>query len=423
MLTNKQLETICKGLPSNFQKAGLDPLMEVAKKAARDAEENYNKLPEPKTRSLFSYTAFWIKSAIIFNEDNSNIGKLIREQEGKNEQCKSAWRKHTEAHAKYYETILPGGDNNVLPKDRTPNTEDIWRKIDERIVFDTEEEILKDHLPLFSELKPKYISLVNALNNLAQARGYKSQLESRIDEKVLKSFTDNKEAVVKHCQEQISEMKVPSWFYSQFNRQKNLNFIKLLPNLPDIGLPDEILDIASGEYPILNKFRGRIFFDLDCKDSKAYYEKKTDTFKIIINKDKDRWEQTVELFNSIANVISDLTSFEANWNSESINDSVEHDPYWIEFKLLKKFLPKVYQARVLSILSDIADIIFLLEVYKNPDQDLPKLYANAVNHCFPDAKQTENYTYLIKDHLSFHPFSTLPQAIAQVKVLGESLDR
>lgn len=423
MLNERQLKNIIEGLPKRYKKVAPSILMDVAKKAAKDAEENYKKLPEPKTRSLFFYIYFWVKNAITFDEYNFNLEKLIREQEEASKEYKNVLKNHFEAQAKYFENVLPGSDINDIRNEKTPNTEDLWRKIDERIVFDTEEEILKDCLPLFNKLIPKYVRNVNTTNDFARARGYKSGLDVIIREKEIRSFTKNKEKIIKYCQKQIPNTKLPSWFYSQFNRTQNFNFIKLLLNLSDVELPDGILDIASREYPILAIFINKIQFELDCRDSCAYYEKKTDTFKIIINKNKDRWERTVELFNSIAKVVGDLVMFEAYRDSESLikkKDVLEFSSYWIEFKLLKQFSLDAYQARISNILFDITDVNFLLEVYKNPDQDLPKLYAEAFNHCFPDAKQTQNYTYLIRDDLSFHPFGKLSQVLAQVKVLAAS---
>src|SRR3989338_7439365 len=101
MLSGKQLEAICKDLPPYYQRVGLRDLMKVAKKAAFDAEQNYKELPEPKTRSLFSYVSFYTKAAVIFNTYNSNLGLTLKKLEQKNEHYKQALDKYTQAHAEY----------------------------------------------------------------------------------------------------------------------------------------------------------------------------------------------------------------------------------------------------------------------------------------------------------------------------------
>ncbi|MBI1863904.1 hypothetical protein HYS03_01710 [Candidatus Woesebacteria bacterium] len=426
MFSKTQLEIICKGLPAHYERVDLDVLMEVVKKAAHDAEENFKKLPSPKTRSLFSYVSFWVNAAVVFNEYNSNIGVIVRELEEKDEQYRKAMNRNIKVQSEYMEKVLPEpNENDKWLNEKTLNIVDIWNELDKRVATDAEAQILKDYLPIFEGLKPRYVNLVKSRNQLAKTKGFKNQTDRSAGNRVdYQYFLDNREKVINYCQKQIPEIKLPNWFYSQFNNQWKHGFLSLLPNFPEFTFPNGVLDFVVREYPILDKFKDRIKIKLADRNSQAYYVKEIDSFDVVINKKVNRRQQIVELIHELGDIIGDLKSFETNWNSDSKwIDSIEFNPYWIEFKLLKKLSPEVYRARVADVLNNIADIAFLIEAYENPDQDLPKLYAVTFNHLFPIAKQTKNYTYLIKKHMTFHPFSTLSQTIAQVKVLSESLDK
>lgn len=425
MLSEKQLREICDNFSTYYQQVGTKLLMEVARKAALDAEKNYKKLPKHRSRSLFAYVSFWVWNAVIFDTYGLGIQQKIREIEDKNEIIKEADRNNFAAQVEYFNVIEPEKDENSIST--TQNVPDLWQKLDKRIPVDSESAILGDLMPLFEELGPKYVKMIKAFNKSAEVRGQKSRIDNYLQSKASKAnyryFLKNKERVIKYCQEQLPDIEVPNWFYSQFNNQQTYSFLSLLPDFPKLIFPKDILNLAAQEYPILGEFKDRVKVELADRDSNAYYVKETDSFEIIVNQKNDHRKKVTELIYGLSKVIGDLEDFRLNWDVESgWIDKNEFDPHWIELELLRKLSPQLYQAKMTDVLNVLADTTFCIEAYKNPDQDLPKLYADIINDCFPDAKQTKNYTYLVK-HSTIRAFSGLHHAISIVEILGGQIEK
>ena len=146
------------------------------------------------------------------------------------------------------------------------------------------------------------------------------------------------------------------------------------------------------------------------------YVKKTDSFVIRLSKKLNNRHQICSLIHELAHVIATLKNFSILLESKYQN---ELEATKIELKLLKKLSPELYKENLTNMLVVLYQTSFEIETYKNPDQDLPALYAKTVNQHFPLAKQTKNYTYLINENFVTHPLRNLPHAMAYVRLLAQ----
>jgi len=411
MLLEERIKKVCEGILPFYRHANLDDLLKIAQKAKGEAEARYKTLSNPITCDLSTYTLHWVSEAILSDVDLNFASRTKLDEQ--NENFKTASTSHIGAIKKYFDLKL---DMDDLPK--------LQSRLGERVLNETEDKLIQEYSALFETLEPIYVSLITALNDRAKAKGYGSQIDLgcnfyRIPEGNLQYFLDNYEGVIRYCQSQIVGIDSSHWFYSQFNNQYKHDFLSLLSSFPDITFPEGVLDFTSVEHPLINKFRSKIRIDLVNGGGSMKYLSDTDTFWIGIDKNEDHRHQVVALFHELGHVVGTLENFSNEKDTRALGlDISEYEAYTIEYELLQRLSVSVYQAAMGEVLLTFSELLFQIEAFKDPNQDLATLYARIFNYCFPKSKQTKNYTYLIKYNMVYRPFRHLPHAIALTKILS-----
>jgi len=86
--------------------------------------------------------------------------------------------------------------------------------------------------------------------------------------------------------------------------------------------------------------------------------------------------------------------------------------------MLKSLSDKAFRASLGETLLIYHRILFEIELYKKPRQNLSKLYAEIFNKCFKKAKQENNPLFILDEYITLQPFSSLPHALAYSEVLN-----
>ena len=175
----------------------------------KEAEENYQKLVKPSC-SLSVYQEYWVTYMILANPENKfNLTRKV----GKNEEYEKAWKKYLDSVDKYFRTGLD-----------VDQIVELWEKIEEEVPSVSEGKLLSEFESKFKELEPLFVQMRKAQQKMAVNLGFESQLEvflydMRISQDDYNFFLENKDNVIKYCQEQLSklDLNLPTWFYSQFN--------------------------------------------------------------------------------------------------------------------------------------------------------------------------------------------------------------
>jgi len=126
----------------------------------------------------------------------------------------------------------------------------------------------------------------------------------------------------------------------------------------------------------------------------------------------------MDLIHELSHIIWYLQTLNKNINPYSYGSYLrEKNATEIEFNILKEISVKLYNAHMAEVLLSLRRVLFELELYNNPKQDLPRLYAKTFNYCFKNAKQKSNPTFLIDGRIVMNPFCNLPHIIADTSVL------
>lgn len=405
-MTQKEIEKVSQEFLPRYKKAGKkvnsEYLADIIQKATKRAKVNYKKLKDPRTCNLETYTSYWIYETLL----TDFIYKT--------------WPKKPINHPEQ-ENLLALAMNNyfkVLPLGGFPI---LWKGIHQKLETKGEEYTRKLYLPILKKGEKLYPIILQARNQAAKKQGYKFYIDQRLsDHKIslqdYQYFLDNKDKVIKFCQANIPQINLPDCFYSQFQNQC---FLCQLVNFPKIPSHERIIELASNKYPILKKFQQKIKIKKG-KISSTTYIKEVDSFEICLSKKNNRRHNFVDLIHELSHVISQIKNFQKGIDPLSCGKYFnEVDTFQIEFKLLKKISRQVYQTEIAGQLKMLSMVLFEIESYNNPDQNLSRFYAKIINLCFPQARQRKNYSYLIEENMIMKPFRSLPHAVAVVKILSE----
>jgi len=305
----------------------------------------------------------------------------------------------------------------ILPLGEQSSYAYLWNGIYKILKKKNEDYMQKIYYPFLKKAEKPYIEIVKARNQFANKKSPETFVEKfslktyKIPEKEYRYFLKHKDKVVKFCQKQIPEIKTPSWFYSQFNNGPC--FLCQLATFPKIDFPDGVVSFVAKEYPIIKKFQHKIKIDTG-QGTNMEYLKKTDSFKISIDKKLNNRHKVTSLIHELGHIVAILKDFRIQSQNKYKH---ELEATKIELKLLKKLSPELYREKIVSMLVTLYQVSFEIETYKNPDQDLPALYAKIINYHFPKSKQNKNYTYLINENFITHPLRNLPHAMAYVKLV------
>jgi len=365
-------------------------------KASWEAENSYEKLAEPKTCDLDTYIGIYVEKTV----DKNFASKTIREISLKNPS--SPFR----ASANFFSTYPLELQDALMKKIYDAKPED-------------REKVWKDLKVPMKGIEKKFVKMIISRVRLARSKGYSDYVDMLLDKYKIsnsdyKCFLGDINKAIEFCNLQLpGDDSFPDWFYSNYNLPC---FICRLPEFPFTSF-DDAIEFVAKKHRILSKFKNKINITLG-NDSKMNYEKETDSFKITIERRENKRHRIVDLIHELGHVIDYLMCFKRGISPLERGGYIrEREAARIEFALLKKVSPDLYKASLAGVLLTLRRVLFEIELYKNPDQDLSKLYAETFNRCFKKAKQKSNPLYILDERIIARPFSTLPHAVASVNVL------
>lgn len=403
---SRKLRKIALDFYQKYQKEGLDislnRLIKVVKISAQKAEDHFLKLKPPKTAPKEAYIAYWVRE--VLSKDLAK--KTLISINNKNPPPEP----YFQAIAAYF-SLLPlelirrinQEINNTPPAKRIK----LWKSF---------------NLPL-KEMEDRFIELIIARNNYFLRKKQTTLLEFYkghfgIPEKSFQNFVKNKEEIIEYCNRLLPKMdKLPNWFYSK------LNLPCYLCQLAEFPFKDfaQVIDFVFQRYPRFAVFKSKVKIKMG-EATRIQYRKETDSFLITIDKYANLRHQLVGLIHELSHTISFLKNFRNN------QDPLERGKYFaeieaiaIEFSLLKEAAEELFRASLSEVLLTFWRVLFEMELYKNPNQNIGKLFAHTFNLCFKGASQKRNEFYLLNERVLTAPFSGLPHAVAYSELLRKRI--
>jgi len=408
-MLNKNLQLICQKYYYRFHKVktvlkssppNLIYLQKKAQEATCKARENYSKLTEPKICSLETYINIWGREVLDQEFSLKTFRKVHLEKPSKNQ----------------YSQIL-ASLFNLLPLELVPY---LKNEVFNAPLSQRQKNWQNFNLPL-TKIKNLFKRLILSRNKEARKIGYPSLTDQLLEKnKISKNtyllFVKNIDGLIKSLNQELPKTKIPSMFYSPFNLPC---FICQLYSFPFQSL-QEVFEFVAKEYPVIKKFRQKIKIKTKDKYAFCFYEKEKDVININIEKKVNIRHQSILLIHELSHAISFLNYLGRGKDLLFIKGKygAEKEAIKIEMKLLKKISDQLYRARLGEILLFyFLPTLFEIEVYKKPNQDLSKLYAQTFNRCFLKAKQRTNSLYLLNQEFIARPFAFFPHAIAAYQFL------
>lgn len=259
-------------------------------------------------------------------------------------------------------------------------------------------------------------------NNFAYDKGFSSRLVMALDwfgipRKDFENFVKNVDGIISLCSRQLLDFKhLPGWFYTEFHSPC---FICQITKFPLKSL-DQTFDFVAKSQIVINKFKKKININLG-HNSKMLYKKESDTFEITIDENVNTRHQITDLIHELSHMVSYLESFKKGIDMSGKGVYLrEKQALKIETEILRSLSIDLYKAVLFGeTLALIFRTLFEIEIYKNPNQNLEKLYANNFNKCYKVANQKTNLLYLLDERIIFYPFTSLPYVIAHTTLLHQ----
>lgn len=372
-------------------------LHQLVQKAAKEAKENYQKLSEPRTCSINVYIKLWVRQTLDWDLATKTVKKVSIDNSSS-----------FGVSVKEYFSLFPDELSNEFRKK----------------LFDAKPEMRKGvwksfKLP-FGEIEKRFVKMTKERIKFARKRGYPSYVDMFLERDKIpypdyKYFTQNADKIIEYCNQQLPETdNLPSWFYSEYNLPC---FICKIPLFPFKSF-NEVIDYFVERYPLFSKFKHKVSVKLG-KSSSMFYKKETDSFQITIDKNLNIRHQIVELIHELGHVVRYLQNFNRGINPLERGIYLrEKEAFKIELANLEAVSPNLFRALFSELLLLFNRVLFEIELYANPNQDLSRLYAKTFNRCFKKAKQKTNPLYILDEHIVLKPLSSLPQAIASAELLS-----
>jgi hypothetical protein len=407
-MISTKIEAICQSYHSQFGQAkirvSLKNLQKLATKEAIKAKKNYSQLAKPKSCSLPTYVALWVREIL----EQKLILKTLRKIDLKNPGQDS----YAQALASFF-YLLPLELIPHLQKEifnaPFPKRQKIWQNF---------------NLPI-KDIENRFQHLVKTREKEPLRKGFSppwqySLIKNKVPLKNYSQFIKNVDQLIIHLNQKLSCFKnLPVWFYDEFNYPC---FICQLSSFPFSSLR-EAFDFVAEEYPIIDKFSPKIKIESKKDNSFTIYKRKKDTFLINIGEGSNIRHQTMSLIHELSHVASLLASLSEGKDLVFIGGKykVEKEAIKIETALLKKISLQLYFASLGDVLLfPFRNTLFEIDLHQKPNQKPSKLYAQSFNRCFLGAKQKNNPLYLLDKRIISGPFSYLYHAIARYEILSEN---
>jgi len=400
------LKNICLEYLPRYESEGidvsLDKLIKLALRASKKAVKTYIVLKEPRVCSENIYIDNWVREELIRDFAIKTVKPISLKKPPAS----------FKASADFYLLLPPELHRHLITiffNSKAENRKKTWNSL---------------KLPT-KEIEQKFIRMTEERIKFAQNKGYATYVDMFLDKnKIPRSdyerFLKNIDKLVKYCNSNLPKTGVhPEWFYSEFNLPC---FMCRLSSFPFKSF-DEVLDYVVKTNKILGKFKQKVIIKFGEK-SKMSYKKETDSFEITISKTVNIRHQITDLVHELSHVIDYLQDLSAGKDLLSKGKYVrEKSALIIELSILKRLSQPWYQSNFSEALQLFRRLLFEIELYSDPDQDLSKLYAETFNRCFKLAKQKSNPAYILDERISLLPLDALPHAIAHSEVILEMMNK
>lgn len=282
---------------------------------------------------------------------------------------------------------------------------EVWRKLE---------------LPT-GKIQKKFIKLTKARNELAREKGYKSLIEMKLEEYLipgglLDGCLKNIESLIGYCNSRVSSFdNLPEWFYSKYNTPC---FVCRIPDFP-INSESEVKEYFLRNFKEFQKLANKLTIEYGNNSSLSCLED-TGTYKITIDKSVNNRHKIIDLFHELSHLLVYLRKTSSGKSIEERGQYFrEREALKIELENSRNISEELYNSLFGEFLKVYWRVLFELELYKEPDQDLSKLYADAFNRCYPEGEQEENPLYLLDFRITLTPLSTISHLVAQSEIITE----
>lgn len=372
----------------------------IASLAETDAIKSYKKLTKPRIVPKSTYIRYWIRESL-----NNDFAKRS---------------------IKGFDILKPPTNLKNIASFTQLLPPETVEKLHKQI-YDSKPEdrgsIWKNLKVPVQKLDKKFTNVVIERNRNDKEKGYASTLDFHLKlDKIKVSecdyFNKHVDDVIKFCNKNLPEHKnFPQWFYSQYNNYPC--FVCSMENFPFKDTKD-VVEKMRKTYESLSKYRDHVEIVIDdTMNSSTFYVKETDKIKVMINGRQNTRHKCMDLIHELGHVISYINDFlENKIPGEEGRYHNEENAYKIEAQFLNSNYPELYKASLSFVLSNLARVLFEMEIYKNPVEEANILFARTFNRCFLNSHQKNNPLYLVERRILYQPFYTLAHAVSEVKVIS-----
>lgn len=400
-MQNKKLQPVILRYYNRYRKniKGLrfEDVGEFVQRKTKEASAVYSNLPDPIISNPNVYIEVYVEKSLAKHLSQKSIKPINLDNPPKEFRAQADFFNNfppeilIELRNRLYDTPL---------KDRAR----VWKKFE---------------LPV-DVLEKKFKKVVRSRIEIARSKGKEQYVDLllekyEIPEKEYDYFIKNIDATIAYCNQNLPKGGgFPKEFFSKFNLPC---FICRLSEFPFQSNKD-VIDYFAAEFDLVLKFKDKIVIETG-DYSKMSYRVKTDDFLVTLAKRANRRHRGMDLVHELSHVVWYLQMLSSGKNPYDFGQyEREKQATKIELQVLKKLSPMIYSAQMAEILLTIQKVLFELNLYANPDQDLSKLYARTFNQVFDrQPGQKSNELYLIDEKIIMEPFSNLPHAVAAVNLL------
>lgn len=269
----------------------------------------------------------------------------------------------------------------------------------------------------YKKIEKAFIALAKQRNSLASESGYTDLIDKSIKQFKIPLysfdlFLKNKEKVINYCHDQLIDFNIDNnKFFREFGNhcyicELDPGEFKSLTNIRKVFIDSD---------EVLKNYNDKINFS-EGNGSYTSFDKQSGVYKITIDKRQNNRHKIIDSIHEISHAKSTIISQN---ESKTLDGAYSKELATLKFELeiLKKHSLPIYKTIFGEFLKVYLRVLFELELYKNPDQDLSRLYASSFNLCFIGAKQKNNRSYILDNLIIKYPLATLPHAIAQSEVI------
>lgn len=359
---------------------------------------NYRKLKNPKTCSASTYKEYWVYDQVRRDFILKTLKKISINEPNPDP--------HSQALVSYLSIIpikLSRLINQKLSKTQPGNRRAVWKEF---------------KLPV-KKLETLLQKIAVNRNILAQEKGYASFIEfslnnSKIPSSDYKKFKNIINILINKLNKQLPKTRLPSWSYSVFSwpcyicKVTNMSYKKL----------GDVFEYVQKRSSLLKKYYTKININSGTR-SATLYKKESDSFQITIDYSNSFNHQVSDLIHELGHVHADLINLRNGYIPLKLGRyQAEFEAINYHSKISRSLSHDLYKAYFGQVLLTLIRVMFEIELYTKPNQNLSKLYASNFNKCFKKCNQKSNPGYLIDDRIISAPLSSLPHMVAFSKIFS-----